>query len=481
MNFRIIFRIVIVLLVILALGMCVPALWDSLESNPDWAVFANSAWLTGFFAILISLACRGAGREIGRREGFVLVASSWVVLALFAAVPLMFSKIHLSFTDAVFEAMSGLTTTGSTVITGLDGLPPGLLIWRSILQWLGGLGIIVMAVGILPMLRVGGMQLFKVEAFDAKGNDLPRAADFSGAISLVYVVFTLACGLGLHSVGLSWLDALSHAMTAVATGGYSTSDASIAHFDNPLAEAIIIFGMAAGGVPFLLITKAVRGKPAELLNSSQVRLYLTLLLVCTVPVTGWLALSQGASLPRSLRMAAFSVVSIMTGTGFVSGDYTLWGPFPIGLLFVLTFVGGCAGSTARGITIFRFQVLFASAHVMLSRLVHPHKVVVPRYDGERLSDDVILSVLIFFCLFMVLFAILTLALVATGLDFVTAISSAATSVSNVGPGLGPTVGPSGTFQDLSDSAKWLLIFGMLMGRLEVFSVLVIFLPMFWRN
>jgi len=470
-----------VLLVVLAVGMLIPSVVDLIAGNPDWQVFATSAAITAFAGACLGLTNRGARSRLSIQQAFLMTSLVWVVLTFFGAVPFIFSALHLSFTDAYFESMSGITTTGSTVITDLDHLAPGLLLWRAILQWLGGLGIIVVAMSFLPMLRIGGMQMFKVEAFETEGKMLATAAALSARISIVMVTFTMLLILSLWACGMTALEATVHAMTTIATGGYSTSDASVGHFDSPAIDGIITIGMVAGGIPFVFYVKLLHGNARTLLRDTQVRWYLLILLVVTLAIAVWLWRHDHFSLLSALRYASFNVVSIMTGTGYASADYELWGTFPLGVFFFLMFVGGCYGSTACGIKIFRFQILFSATVAHIRRLIQPHGIFTPKFNHNPISDDVIGSVLGYFMIFGATFFAISVGMTLLGLDLVTAMSGAGTALSNVGPGLGPIIGPAGNFQSLPDTAKWLLVVGMLIGRLEVFTIFVLFNPAFWRG
>jgi len=483
MDFRPILKILGILLATLALGMCIPAFVDASNGNPDWQVFAVSASLTLFVGVsfVMTTATDGGRMNLNVRQAFVMTTLSWLVLTIFAALPFMFSELQLSYTDAFFEAMSGITTTGSTVITGLDHAPPGILLWRGILQWLGGLGIVVMAIAVMPMMGVGGMQMFKVEAFDAGEKVLPRAAQISMALVLIYAVLTFMWGVMLWSVGMTPFESTVHAMTTIATGGFSTSDGSIGHFDNWKIDVIITLGMIVGSMPFLLFMQVVRGKPLQLWRDEQVRGFIGILVLIVFVVTALLWFETGMDPLQSLRYAAFNVVSIMTGTGYATDDYGLWGSFALPIFFFIMFIGGCAGSTTCGIKVFRFQILYAAARVQIRNLLQPHGVFIPYYNHRPIPETVIVSVLSFFFVFGLSFAFLALGLGMLGLDFLTAISSAATAIANVGPALGPIVGPSGTFQSLPDAAKWLMAGGMLLGRLELFTILVLFSRTFWRG
>jgi trk system potassium uptake protein TrkH len=470
-----------VLLCILAVGMVIPAAVDAIVGNRDWTVFAAAAVTTFFVGLALVLTCRTDVVRLTIRQAFLLTTLIWIVLPAFAALPFAFSELSLSYTDAFFEAMSGITTTGSTVIVGLDVSPPGLLLWRGILQWLGGIGIIIMALTILPMLRVGGMQMFKVEAFEAQEKILPRATSLASALTVVYVLLTAIWAFLLWMAGMTNLEAVIHAMTTIATGGYSTADASVGHFQSWRIDLIITLGMVVGGVPFLLLIQAVRGKPFSLLRDTQVRWYLITMGAGIGAVALWLSIEMDMSLGASLRYASFNVASVMTGTGFATIDYWQWSGVAVGVLFCLMFVGGCAGSTSCGIKIFRFQILGATARIQLLRLLQPHGVFIPYYNKRPIEDGVAESVMAFFFLYGMSVGLLTLALGALGLDFVTALSGAATAISNVGPGLGEIIGPAGNFSTLPDAAKWLLSLGMLLGRLELFTVLVLLMPRFWKG
>ncbi|MCP5366241.1 MAG: TrkH family potassium uptake protein [Hyphomicrobiales bacterium] len=481
MDFRPVMLVVGILLSVLALGMVIPAAVDAFAGNRDWQVFGISAGVTLFVGVAMALTFRTAGARMSVRQAFVMTTISWVALVFFAALPFTFGELELSFTDAVFESMSGLTTTGSTVITGLDYAPPGLLLWRALLQWLGGIGIIVMAIAVLPMLRVGGMQLFRMESSDQSEKALPRAAQIAGAIGTIYLGLTIIWAGGYWLAGMSGLEAVVHAMTTIATGGFSTSDSSMGHFDSALIDYIATVGMVVGGLPFLLYLKAIQGDPRALLRDSQVQWFLGIVAAAVLTAAGFLWAENGYDPFQALRYGAFNIVSVITGTGYATSDYGLWGSFAVPMFFYLMFIGGCAGSTTCGIKIFRFQVLYAAARTQVRHLLQPHGVFIPYYNRRPIPEDVMISVLSFFFVFGVCFALLALGLGMLGLDYLTATSSAATALSNVGPALGPIVGPAGTFQPLPDTAKWLLCAGMLLGRLELFTVIVLFTRAFWRG
>ena len=480
-SFRPVLHIVGFFLVLLAGAMTVPALVDAAVGEADWQVFAAAAGMTLGFGGLMVLANRQDRVMIGLRQGFLLTVSSWLVVSAFGALPLWLSRLDLSLTDAFFESVSGLTTTGSTVLEGLDRMPPGILIWRAMLQWLGGIGIIVMAVALLPFLKVGGMQLFRTESSDRSEKVKPRVAQIATRITAVYCGLTLACGIAYMASGMGPFDATLHAMTTLSTGGFSSSDASLAHFDSPAVDWVAVVFMLAGGLPFVLYVQFLQGRPGALWRDPQARSFVALLVAATLVLASWLDLSGAYPFLKALRFSAFNVVSIVTTTGYETANYAVWGGFAVMLFFFLTFVGGCTGSTAGGIKVFRFDVLFIVALRQLRQLAFPHAVYPNRYGDRVLSDEVAAAVMSFFFVFLTAVVGLAAALGALGLDFITSISGAATAIANVGPGLGPVIGPVGNFKPLPDSAKWLLAFGMLLGRLEFFTVLVLFSPKFWRN
>ncbi|MGB0922082.1 MAG: TrkH family potassium uptake protein [Alphaproteobacteria bacterium] len=506
------------MLVLLGIAMGVPALADLVVQHPDWQVFTVAAGFTIFVGGALVLGTRTSGSSqpahLSVPQAFMLTTSAWLQIGVFGALPFFFSDLDLSLTDALFESVSGITTTGATVLTGLDTAPPGLLLWRAILQWLGGVGIIVMAIAVLPMLQVGGMQLFRLESSDTSDKILPRATQIAAAIGWLYLGISFACFIGYWLAGMSLFDALAHALTTIATGGFSTHDASIGYFDSAAVDTVSTIFMVLGSLPFVLYLQAVRGGWRQLVSDDQVQAFVLIAAAAITAMTFYLAAQdvaaaameavdtvqeetqntsemllaeEGAvveatlSVGRALRMAAFNVVSIMTGTGYATEDYTTWGTFPVAFFFVIMFVGGCAGSTSCGIKIFRFQVMAQAAKVELVRLMRPHAIVLPRFNRRPLPEGVVQSVMSFFVLFAVAYGALALALAAVGLDMVTALSGAASAIANVGPGLGEIIGPAGTFESLPSAAKWILMAGMVLGRLELFTVLVFFAPSFWRG
>lgn len=460
--------------------MALPMLVDIHYGNDDWQVFFLCILTTAFFGGILVLTNAENDLSITPRQGFLMITLSWVLLSLFSALPFWYSELGMSFTDAVFESVSGITTTGATVIVGLEHAPHGILLWRAMLHWLGGIGIILMALSVMPFLKVGGMQLFRTELSESE-KALPRTARLASSIGGIYLVLTLICAIAYHMGGMSPFDSVAHAMSTIATGGFSTYDTSFSHYDAPWIEIVAIAFMIAGGLPFILYLKAIKGTPGALLHDSQVRWFLSIVVACSAVLCGILILQYGKAPGDALLNATFNTVSIITGTGFVNDDYQLWGGFAVSILFFLMAVGACAGSTSCGIKIFRFQILYAVAAVQIRKLVHPHGVFIPHYGRRAIPEGVPSSVMSFFFLYAISFSALALALSFTGLDFMTSMSGAVTALSNVGPGMGNIIGPVGTFKPLPDSAKWILSAGMLLGRLEIFTVLVLFAPNFWRR
>ncbi|MGC6534480.1 MAG: TrkH family potassium uptake protein [Parvibaculales bacterium] len=475
-----IFFIIGLLLGAVSVGMLLPAMADAAIGHEDWQVFIASALVTGFIAGALILTNRGKLPPLSVKQAFLLTSLSWLALTGFAALPFAFSGLGLSYTDAFFEAMSGLTTTGATIITNLDAAPPGILLWRALLQWFGGIGIIVMAISVLPMLNVGGMQLFRLESSDTSEKILPRTAQIAGSITRLYFAITLVCVLAYVLAGMNVFDAVAHAMTTIATGGFSTRNESLGAFAPSVAIVAIIF-MLASSLPFVAYLQLVNRKFDKFLQDEQIRAFFMITGLAIAAMFAY-QLIMGVTTPgNALLAAAFNITSILTGTGYATTDYGQWGSFSVALFFVLTFIGGCAGSTSCGLKIFRLQVVVKSGWRYIRQLSLPHGVFVVRYNGRLLDDNVANSVIAFVLIFILSFSAVALTLSLMGLDPLTALSASAAAIANVGPGLGPHIGPSGTYAGLPDAAKWVLCFGMLLGRLEFLTVLVMFAPSFWRR
>ena len=469
-------------LLVAALGgtMAIPFVVDLIDGQGHWPVFLEAGVITILIGGLIALACsNGVKSGLTIQQTFLLTTGVWLALPLFGALPFVLGATDSSLTDAFFEAMSGLTTTGSTVLSGLEDLPRGLLIWRALLQWLGGIGIIVVAMVFLPELRVGGMQIFRSEGFDTMGKILPRATEISSRISVIYIALTVACALAYSIAGMAPFDAIAHAMTTIATGGFANYDSSMGNF-GPGVEYVASVFMILAALPFVRYVQLLAGTAKPLLVDSQIRAFLlaATTIVLVLAVWRW---AQVDAIEEPFRKVLFNVISILTGTGYASTDYMAWGTFPITLFFFIGLIGGCAGSTACSIKIFRYQLLLASVRAQIKRIHSPHGVFTTRYDGRRVGDDVLGSVMSFFAYFIVTLGLISVALSLTGLDFITSVSGASAALANIGPGLGPEIGPSGNFAGLNPTAKWILIAAMLIGRLELMAVYVLFTVKFWRS
>lgn len=479
-TLRLIAFILGIFLITLAFSMIIPIITLLSMGTPEG--LSDFLWPTLItFGCGLTMVLPGYPQnvQLRPRDMYMLTTSSWVVVCMFAALPMVFIQ-HISYTDAFFETMSGITTTGSTVLSGLDNASPALLIWRSMTQWLGGLGFIGMAVAVLPLLRIGGMRLFQTESSDWSEKVMPRSHMVAKFIVAVYLGLSLLCTLAYWWAGMSLFEAINHAMTTISTGGYSTSDSSLAHF-GPAAHWTAVVFMILGSLPFTLFVAFLRGHRKALLRDQQVRGFIGFLMLTWLIFGTWLWLHSDNAWLDAVRIVAVNVTSVVTTTGFALGDYTLWGSFAVLLFFYLTFVGGCSGSTAGGLKIFRFQVAYVMLKANLQQMIHPRAVIKQQYNNHPIDEDIVRSLVTFSFFFTITIGVIALGLALIGLDWITALTGAATAVCNVGPGLGPIIGPAGNFASLPDSAKWLLSVGMLLGRLEIITIFVLLTPAFWRH
>ncbi|MCC0081684.1 MAG: TrkH family potassium uptake protein [Rhodobacter sp.] len=469
------------LLVALGTIMLVPLCVDLWTDSQDWRVFLISAILTvvaGGLLVLATANARGTGLTI--RQSFLLTTVSWMVMPLFGGIPFLLALDHLSFVDAMFEAMSGITTTGATVFSGLDTMPPGILLWRSTLQWLGGLGIVLVALIFLPVMKVGGMQHFRSEGFDTMGKVLPRAADISWMLLQIYAGLTILCAAAFLVSGMNAFDAINHALTTLSTGGFSTRDASFGAYGAGAHWVGVIF-MWLAGLPFIRYLQFINGAWQPLFRDIQIRAYFRWTLYAVGAVVGYRLLHETGDVEEIVRDTAFNVVSMFSGTGYGSADVEAWGDFPILVLIVTGFIGACTASTGCSIKVFRYLVLFEAIKAQIRQLVYPNRVIPLHLDGRRLDDEVVVSVVVMFTAFVVGFGVLTVLMSLTGLDMRSAFTGAWTSICNVGPAWGAEVGETGALDAFPELSKWLMILAMLMGRLEMVAVLVLVLPRFWRG
>jgi len=481
-NNKTVFFAIGILLIILGAFMLIPFIVEFIYDEEN-STFLSSSALTTFIGILLILTNLEENRKLNLQQAFLLTTLSWLSIAVFGSIPFIFSDLNLSIVDSFFESMSGITTTGSTIIVNLESTPKSILIWRAILQWLGGIGVIVMAITILPLLNVGGMQLFKKDQVSyASEKILPKTREVTLVISIIYLVLTLTCGAAYWFVGMNLFDSIAHSMTTIATGGFSTHSDSIGYFQNPKIEIISIIFIILGSLPFIAYIKFFKGEKKIFLKDSQIRGLLNILIISILLMIAYLMFDNKTyDFLDNLRISTFNVVSILSGTGYVTSDFSSWGKFPLIFFLFLMFIGGCAGSTTCGIKIFRFQILGRFIISQIKKLVYPHGIFPIKYNNEIISNTFIYSIITFVFLYFFIFFILAALLSINGLDFVTSISGSASAISNVGPGLGDIIGPDGNFSDLPNFSKLSLSLGMLLGRLELFAVLVLFFPSFWKN
>jgi|TARA_B110000881_G_C18563631_1_gene511256 trk system potassium uptake protein TrkH len=476
-----VFFIIGILLVVLGVSMLAPYVIQTIYKENSHS-FLSSSFITIFIGILFILTNIEKEYKLNLQQTFLFSTLAWLVVAIFGSLPFILSSETFSISEAFFESMSGITTTGATIITDLEKSPKSILFWRSIMQWLGGIGIVVMAITILPLLKVGGMQLFKMEGPDTTEKILPRTTEVGAIITLTYLVLTLLCAFFYWIFGMSTFDSIAHSMTTIATGGFSTHNESIGFFKNPNIEIVASVFIILGSIPFISYLKFANGNKKIFFQDEQIKGLIFLLIISIFIMFVYLLyINYESSVLDKIRIASFNVISILSGTGYVTDDFGLWGQFSLIFFLFLMFIGGCAGSTACGIKIFRLQMLFLFLKNQIKKLIYPNSVTIINYNNQKITDNFMNSVIIFIFSFLFIFLIITLLLSVSGLDFLTAISGAASSISNVGPGLGGIIGPDGNYKEIPDISKWILSFGMLLGRLELFAVLVLFFPSFWRN
>ena len=476
-----VFFLIGILLIVLGVSMLAPyALQVILEEGSH--TFISASFVTIFIGVLFVLANLEKEFKLNLRQTFLFSSLAWVMVATFGSLPFLLSSQDFSLSEAFFESMSGITTTGATIISDLDSSPKSILLWRAIMQWLGGIGIVVMAITILPLLKVGGMQLFKMEGPDSTEKILPRTIEVAAIIISTYIILTFLCGFFYWIFGMSIFDSVSHSMTTIATGGFSTHNESIGFFKNPNIEIVASIFIILGSIPFISYLKFVQGNKKVFFQDVQIKGLIYLLVISIIIMFLYLLfINYESSFFDKVRISSFNVISILSGTGYVTDDFGLWGKFSLVFFLLLMFIGGCAGSTACGIKIFRLQMLLIFLKNQIKRLISPNSVIITKYNNQKISDNFINSVIIFIFTFLFIFFIIAMLLSISGLDFITSISGAASSISNVGPGLGDIIGPNGNYKDIPEISKWILSFGMLLGRLELFAVLVLFFPSFWRN
>jgi len=479
-NYKTVFFTLGMLQIILGIFMIIPIIIQNVYGEFD-SSFVIASITTLVFGVLFVISNLDYDKKINLHQAFLLTSLSWITIAIFGALPLFFSKLNLSFTDAFFESMSGITTTGSTIITNLENAPKSILLWRALLQWLGGIGIIVMAITLMPIMNVGGMLLFKVLNTDSTNEILPSSKEISIKLIFIYTILTLLCAFSYKAFGMNVFDSLTHSMTTLATGGFSNYNESIGYFNNNKIEWTAILFIILGSIPFIAYVKFISGNKKIFLSDTQIKTFIKLIVFSIMILFCYLLIKNNNFSLSNIRSISFNVVSILTGTGYVTQEFDKWGSFPLFYFLILMFIGGCAGSTTCGVKIFRVQILYKFILNQLKKVIYPRGIFVIKYENNNVNDKFLASIISFIYLYIIIFFTLTALLSITGLDFVTSISGAATSISNVGPGLGTIIGPNGNFSELPDISKWILSAGMILGRLELFAILVLFLPSFWKN
>jgi len=479
-NYKTVFFTLGILQIILGISMIFPIIVQLIFGELD-SSFISGSIITIIFGILFFLSNLDHNKKLSLQNAFLLTALSWLSIAVFGSLPFIFSELNLSFTDSFFESMSGITTTGSTIINDLDSSPKSILLWRAMLQWLGGIGIIVMAITLMPIMNVGGMQLFKISSGDASEKILPKTKEITLRLIFIYLILTFLCSFFYNIFGMNFFDSLTHSMTTIATGGFSNYNESIGHFNSVKIEIISMIFIILGSIPFIAYIKFLSGKKNIFYKDQQIKSFIKIIFFSIIILFFYLFIFNKNFSDVTLRSISFNVVSILTGTGYVTQDFDTWGSFPLIFFLVLMFIGGCAGSTACGIKIFRVQILYLFLKNQLKKIIYPRGIFILKYDNNNINDKFISSIISFIFLYIIIFFIITAMLSLSGLDFTTSISGAATSISNVGPGLGELIGPNGNFSQLTNFSKWVLSFGMILGRLELFAILVLFLPSFWKK
>jgi trk system potassium uptake protein TrkH len=477
-NYKTVFFTLGILQIILGIFMLMPIFVQFFFKEIDSSFFGASI-ITIIFGTLFFLSNLDHDKKLSLQQAFLLTALSWLSIAIFGSLPLIFSEVNFSFTNAFFESMSGITTTGSTIIPNLEQMPKAILLWRAILQWLGGIGIIVMAITLMPIMNVGGMQLFKISNSDSSEKILPKSKEIALRLIYIYSSLTALCAISYKILGMDTFDSITHSMTTIATGGFSNYNESIGFFNSFSIEISAMIFIILGSLPFIAYIKFLNGDRKIFFSDIQIRTFLKIILISILILSIYLFFDKSSEL--NLRTVLFNVISILTGTGYVNAQFDNWGGFPLIIFIGLMFIGGCAGSTTCGIKIFRFQILYSFVLNQLKKIIYPKGIFVLKYNQSPVDDKFTASIISFIYMYLVIFFTITALLSLTGLDFITSISGAATSISNVGPGLGSTIGPNGNFSSLPDISKWILSFGMILGRLELFAILVLFLPSFWRN
>lgn len=473
-------HVVGLLLIFIGVALLVPAATDLAADHSNWTAFLESALLTGLAGGLLTLATANQPRgQLSIRQTFFMTATTWVAIAGFAALPFLIGEPHLSFTDAMFEAVSGITTTGVSVVPKPETMPPGFVLWRGMLNWFGGLGIAFVAMVFFPFLRIGGMKFFSAEGFDTLGKVLPRAGDIAQRLLVVYLGITVLCVTSYLGFGMTVLDAVVNAMATVATGGFSTDDASFGKYHGPI-EYVGAFFMILSSLPYIRFVQLMRGSAEPLVRDSQIGVYLAIVTVAVVTVLLWRLATTEVAFEPALRGTLFNLASIISCTGFGTDNVADWGSFAVTVAFIVGLIGGCTSSSSGAISVFRWQILIKAINGAILKVHHPARVAIIRYQGRVVADDVMDPIVMFFTIYILTVGVGSVLIGFTGIDMMSSLFAAWTTIGNIGYGFGDALAPTGTFVAFPTFAKWVMIAIMLLGRLGFVPFFVLFLPRFWR-
>lgn len=482
MKIRIVLLVLGVLLLVESIFMLLSAVIAIIYGGNDILPLSLSAGFTAIAGSLLYLLNKNVPRQVGKKEAYLIVSLGWIFLSFFGTIPYLWNGYIPNFSNAFFETISGFTTTGASILNNIEELPHGILFWRSITQWMGGMGIIVLSIAVLPLIKIGGMQLFAAEVPGPTTDKIhPKIKETAKRLWIIYLFLTILEAILLRAGGMNWFDAICHSFTTMSTGGYSTKQASIAYFTNPYIHYTISFFMLLAGTNFVLIYFVFKGKFGKIWQNDEFKYYLKLIFIAIFIITASMILWMGTPFEQALRESVFQVISILTTTGYCTADYLIWQPAGLWVILLLfMFVGGMAGSTAGGIKIVRIQLLLRNSYLEFKRLIHPNAVIPVRYNNKSINTNIINNIQAFVILYIFIFFVSTLIMSMMGLDFTSAIGSVAASLGNIGPGIG-SVGPVENYAHIPEAGKWFLSFLMLLGRLELFTVLMIVAPGFWKN
>ena len=469
--------------VICAVGffLFIPLITELIYKTESWQSYAVPILLYLIVGGSLVITNKNVDLKISLKEAFIITVLSWLLMTFLCAVPFLYTKVNLGLVDALFESMSGVTTTGATILINIEALPKGILIWRSFLQWLGGIGIVVIALFILPFLRIGGMQLFHLEGDDPYDKSLPKISSVIKKIFVIYSTLTIVLLFFYYIFGMNFFDSITHSFTTISTGGFSSYDDSFANFDNNKILVIAIVFMILGSLPFLVLVQTSHKNLFAVFKDHQIRVFFLVLVIAITMIFSFANIYLDGNYFSKIIAVSFNTISIISGTGYISENFENWGNYASVLFLILMFIGGCAGSTTGGLKVFRFQILFKYINLHLKKMLKPHSISASRFNGKIISETTYESVMSFFFLYILTFFISALLLSFSGLDFLTCVSASASTISNVGPGLGPVIGPEGYYGTLDNYSKLVLIATMFLGRLELITILILLIPSFWKD